>query len=95
MQTRRTRRRFLQTASLLTTGFLILKDARSARCYQANDKLNIVLVGVGNRGRYHAGAIPRMGQNLAAVCDADQQRVGEVAERLPRVSKYQDFRNRQ
>jgi hypothetical protein len=86
------RRRFLTGAAAGTATWLILRDACSVASYQANDKLNIALVGIGNRGRYHADAIPRTGQNLVAVCDADQRRVMEAVRRHPEAAQYGDFR---
>jgi len=90
MNYRANRRGFLNRAVSATAGWLILGNGRFARSYQANEKLNIALVGVGKRGRYHAGAIPRTGQNLVAVCDANQQRT--AADKMPAGPKYQDFR---
>jgi len=92
MSRRTNRRGFLKSAAMGTTGWLILGHGRSARSYQANEKLNIAVVGVGNRGRYHVGAVPRVGQNLAAVCDANEKRAAESFDKLSDVPKYQDFR---
>ena len=92
MSRRTNRREFLGTAALPAAGWLILRSARSALSYQANEKLDIALVGLGKRGGYHLGAIPRMGQNLAAVCDANQHRAAELSGKLPGVAKYKDFR---
>jgi len=92
MRYRTNRRGFLKTAALGTAAGLILPDARSARSYQANEKLNIAVVGVGRRGRYHVGAVPRVGQNLAAVCDANQEHMTGPSAKLSGVPHYQDFR---
>jgi hypothetical protein len=86
------RRRFLGGVTGGTAGWLILSDGRSALSYQANEKLNIALVNVGNRGKYHASAIPRTGQNLAALCDADHARGAETFRRFPDVPKFCDYR---
>ena len=86
------RRELLKGAAMGTAAWLILRDARSVASYQANDRLNIALVGVGNRGRYHADAIPRTGQNLVAVCDADQRHAAEAVRRHPEAAQYVDFR---
>jgi hypothetical protein len=92
MSDRANRRRFLKTAAAGSAAWLILADGRSARSYQANEKLNVALVGAGKRGTYHLGAIPRTGQNLAAVCDANRKKAAELAKRLPKVPIHQDFR---
>lgn len=90
MTSRMNRRDFLRAATYAGTSLLVLRDSRSASSYPANEKLNIAVVGVGNRGTYHARTILRVNQNLVAVCDANRNR---PAFRVPReVSKYQDFR---
>ncbi len=86
------RRGFLKGAVSAAAGWSILQNGRSASSYQANEKLNIALVGVGKRGRYHLRTIPRIGQNLVAICDANQQRSEESSGKLPDVPTYQDFR---
>jgi predicted dehydrogenase len=56
-----------------------------------NAKLNIGMIGVsGMRGRDHLAALA--GENLAALCDVDDAFLGQAAEKLPRASKYADFR---
>ncbi len=93
MTSRMTRRKWLRdSAALSAGGWMLLADSRSAAGYQANEKLNVALVGVGKRGRYHRGAIPRMGQNLAAVCDVHRTRAAESSGNSPGVPVYQDFR---
>ena len=92
MSRRTNRRGFLKTAGLGMSTWLILGNSRSARSYQANEKLNIALAGVGKRGSWWASAIPRVGQNLVAVCDANQKRAAELSGRAPDVPTYQDFR---
>ncbi len=92
MSCRTNRRGFLKTAGLPAVGWWILGHSRSAWTYEANEKLNVALVGVGKRGRYHLHSIPRIGQNLVAVCDANQKRAAESSGELPEAARYQDFR---
>ncbi len=90
MTSRMNRRDFLRTAACAGTSLLMLRDSRSASSYRANEKLNIAVVGVGNRGTYHARATLSGNENLVAICDANRNRPDF---RVPReVSKYQDFR---
>jgi len=84
------RRAFLASSSC--TGLLILRNSSSARSYQANQKLNVALVGAGVRGMHFVGAIPRIGENLVTVCEVNRNRVTEPLKKLPEVRKYQDFR---
>ncbi len=92
MNARLTRRCFLRTAALSGTGVLLLKSAASVCSAQANEKLNLALVGVGGRGEWFTGVIPRLGQNLVALCDVDETKNPDAYERLPQARKYRDFR---
>ena len=64
-----TRRRFLAKTALGGAGLLILPSSLAARTYRANEKLNVALVGVGGRGSWFVGAIPRIRENVVATCD--------------------------
>jgi hypothetical protein len=52
--------------SILPTG--------AARGYAANERLNIALVGCGGRGTWFVDTVPRIGANLVALCDVNEQR---------------------
>ncbi len=92
MKARLSRRHFLRTAAFSGTGVLVLNSASSVCSAQANEKLNIALVGVGGRGEWFASTIPRMGQNLVALCDVDETKNPDAYERLPQARKFRDFR---
>jgi len=92
MGDRTNRRRFLKTAAANAAGCLILADSKTAWTYQANERLNIALIGVGDRGRGFIGKVERMGQNLVAVCDVDERRIRAAAS-LPQGTRiFRDFR---
>jgi hypothetical protein len=86
------RRHFLRRAAWGGTGFFLLEAAGSAWSAQANHKLNIALVGVGGRGSWFVGAIPRMGENLVALCDVDDAKNPDAYQQLPQARKFRDFR---
>ncbi len=92
MTSRMNRRVFLRTATFAGTSLLVLRDSRSAWSYQSNEKLNIAIVGAGERGTYHARTILTGSQNLVAICDANRNRPAELARIPAEVSRYQDFR---
>jgi predicted dehydrogenase len=56
----------------------------------ASEKLNIALVGVGGRGADNHKSVDS--QNVVALCDVDDGRLGEAAKRSPMAKKYHDFR---
>jgi len=90
MPTRFDRRRFIQSSVVGAAGIVILKDSRSARAYQANDKLQIAVVGACGQGGSNAGNVA--GENLVALCDVDQRRADETHGKYPHTKRYTDFR---
>jgi Oxidoreductase family, NAD-binding Rossmann fold len=86
------RRRFLKTAGAGALGCLILRDSRSASSYQANEKLNIALIGVGERGSGFIGKVKSMDQNLVSVCDVDERRIKDARGLPEKVRMFRDFR---
>ncbi len=92
MSCRMSRRGLLKSAAVGVSSCWILRHSRSAWSYWANEKLNVALVGVGNRGRGFLSAIPRVGENLVAVCDANRNRLAEAAGKAPKARQHQDFR---
>jgi predicted dehydrogenase len=51
----------------------------------------IALIGCGGRGRGDAKAAAQFGE-IAAVCDVDDQRIGEAKKLWPNAASYRDFR---
>ncbi len=86
------RRAFVKSAAAASVGWWVLGDSRSARSYHANEKLNLAVAGVGNRGTWLAEAVGRVGQNLVAVSDVDARRAEPWREKRPDLPWYQDFR---
>jgi hypothetical protein len=93
MSSRISRRGFVKGAAWGAAGWWILRDSRSVWSYQANDKLNLALVGVGNRGSHHARAVRRLGENLVALCDVDRRRAAPWQKEAPGIAWYEDFRH--
>lgn len=86
------RRDFFKTAAYASFGMLILKDSRSAYSYQANEKLNIALVGVGGRGRWFVQTMPNLNTNVTVMCDVNERKASLSFEEIPTAKKYFDFR---
>jgi len=92
MTQRTTRRGFFKSATAGAAGCLILANSQSARSYQANEKLNIALIGVGERGRGFIGKVKSMDQNLVAVCDVDERRIKDARGLPEKIRVFRDFR---
>lgn len=73
-------------------GWTFLRSASSVWSAQANEKLNVALVGVGGRGNWFVGSIPSQGQNLVALCDVDESKNPDAYTRLPKAKRFHDFR---
>jgi hypothetical protein len=86
------RRRFLGRLARGGTGLVLLDSARSLWSAAANEKLNIALVGVGGRGSWYVGSIPRLGENLVALCDVNDAQNPAAYQTLPGARKFRDFR---
>jgi hypothetical protein len=86
------RRRFLCRTAVGAGSLLLLKPARSAWSAHANERLNVALVGVGGRGQWFTGQIPRLGHNLVALCDVDDTKNPDAYQQLPKAKRFRDFR---
>lgn len=92
MTTRLHRRDWLRTVAATGASLTILRDSRSARGYFANERLGAALVGLSGRGRWFVETVPRIGENVVALCDVNQRRAAEAFQQFPDVPKFQDFR---
>lgn len=93
MKTTLTRRRFFSRAAAAGSGLVILRHSASAWSYQANERLNLALIGLGARGgRTLVHSFSRIGENIVALCDVNQQQLAAPAKLLPAARTYSDFR---
>jgi len=90
MKSRATRRDFLKRSMLPAAGLLVLRDARTAFAYRANDKLNLAAVGIGGMGRGNVGNVS--GENVVALCDVHDTHAAKSYEKHPQAKRYKDFR---
>ena len=86
------RRDWLRAAAVAGASLTVLRDSRSARGYFANEKLGVALVGLSGRGEWFVETVPRIGENVVALCDVNQKRAAEAFKKFPDVPKFQDFR---
>jgi len=91
MNARITRRAAIKAMAGAPCSLTIL-PAGLARGYSANEKLNIALVGCGTRGRGLMEALGRIGENLVAMCDVNEQRASRAYQMAPDVPKHVDYR---
>lgn len=89
---RTTRRNFLHTAALTGLGACAWPAPRLlAAGRSANEKLNVGVVGVGGRGASNMNGVART-ENIVALCDVDEQRLAQAADKYSAARQYTDYR---
>jgi len=86
------RRAFLGSTVAATAACWILQSSKSAFSYEANEKVGYAAVGLGNRGSYLAPTFARIGGELIALCDANENKIPPFAQKFTKATVYQDFR---
>jgi predicted dehydrogenase len=84
------RRAFIKGAAVLGSGVWLGIGRGFASGRSANDKLNIGVIGVGNRAVSNIGGVK--GENIVALCDIDEELLRSAAEDFPKAKTYTDFR---
>ncbi|MCA9064801.1 MAG: Gfo/Idh/MocA family oxidoreductase [Planctomycetaceae bacterium] len=84
------RRRALQSLAVAGAGMLTTPLVRGARIRGANERLNIGVIGVGGRGAGDLAGVAH--ENIVALCDVDETRLGAAAGKHPSARKYTDYR---
>jgi predicted dehydrogenase len=87
-----TRRGFLKGAAIGGFGLLILRDSRMAFGYEANDTLNIAIIGAGGKGDHNLHAIAGEKQNIVALCDVRDEVTANLSKEFPKAKIYADYR---
>ena len=92
MNRRNSRRRFIQNASAMTgAGFWIGTQSDRVLSRSLNERVNIACIGVGGKGSSDTDAAARYG-DIAAICDVDDRRLKEKAQKYPSARTFRDFR---
>lgn len=84
-----TRRSFLCQIGAAAFAAPIARSPLSAAL--ANEKVNIACIGIGGKGASDL-AETSVGHNIVAICDIDEQRLGQAGERFPDAKRYTDWR---
>src|SRR5687768_16042596 len=88
MKTPVSRRRFLQDSA--TAGASLLAFPAIVSAQNANEKLNIAIIGSGGRGASNLKDVAS--ENIVALCDVNERNLEAAATRHPKARKYVDFR---
>jgi len=82
------RRSFLHITTTVGTG--VLASPSLLRAKSPNEKLNVALIGVGNKGEANRAGVA--GENIVALCDVDEKMLNAAAAKHPTARTYRDFR---
>jgi predicted dehydrogenase len=88
-----TRRNFLQTTTAAGVGFWVAGGTRRALSRSANEKPNVVSIGVGGKGGSDSNNAAQFG-NVVAICDVDRNTLENKgkADRFQSAEQFTDFR---
>ncbi|MBQ7589201.1 MAG: Gfo/Idh/MocA family oxidoreductase [Verrucomicrobia bacterium] len=81
------RRDFLKTAALATLGTMSAPYIMRAG---GTSKLKVGIIGCGGKGESDAEAL--MGEDIVALCDADDRRAATIRKKCPNARYYKDYR---
>lgn len=89
------RREFIQAAVAAGTASSVgmlptHRPVFAAEARSANDKLNLAVIGVAARGGANLNGVAH--ENIAVLCDIDQQRLAEAAAKFPSARTLADYR---
>ena len=83
------RRSFLKTSATIGAA-ATLSVPNIVRARNLNEKLNIAMIGIGNRGQRNTGYFK--GENIVALCDVNTAKMGLAAKSHPKARQAKDFR---
>ena len=84
------RRTFTTLTAAVVPGFFATHGFGAAAAEGPADKLNLAVIGIGGRGAANLGGVK--GQNIVALCDVDDRRVGKAYEQFAEARRFADFR---
>ncbi|MCI0705029.1 MAG: Gfo/Idh/MocA family oxidoreductase [Planctomycetia bacterium] len=85
MSTHPTRRKFLAVSTATTLAAPAILSARNA-----NEKLNVAVIGVANRGAANLAGVAH--ENIVALCDVDPDNAKKAREQFPKAEYFTDYR---
>src|SRR5579872_1149008 len=85
-----TRRDFFRGTTMAAAGVWLGGLNAWGKNESPNEKLNIGIIGTANRAQSNIRGVSS--QNIVAVCDIDDNYLGDIKERFPKAKSYNDFR---
>lgn len=83
-------RRLFLASSIIGAGAASLGAPAFLRAANANDRLNIAIIGAGGRGIPNTADVAS--ENIVALCDVSEANLDRAAQQFPKARKFTDFR---
>src|SRR5262249_7632705 len=80
------RRDFLKRATLIASGYWVSGIPARAVNRSPNEKLNIGIIGIHNRGAANLKGVS--GENIVALCDVDDNYLAEAKNHFPKAKTF-------
>ena len=90
MSKRFNRRHMLRAGALAGIGFWVSGGAARGASKSPNEKLDVAVIGCGNRGAGNLGGVSS--ENIVALCDVDDRQAANAYKQFPKAQKFRDFR---
>jgi len=87
---RLSRRTFLKASAAAAAAGPFINPRWARAGGSANEKLDIAVIGVWNRGRANINGVRE--ENIVALCDVDGNYLAEAAKHFPNTRRYRDYR---
>lgn len=87
---RSTRRRFLKQSAAMAAGFWVSSRPAWSAPKSANEKLNVAVIGVGNRGYASVQGVAE--ESIVALCDVDENLAARAIREFPKARFFKDYR---
>ncbi len=84
------RRTLLAAGAFAAAGLFLPKRRASGKEGSPNERLDIAVIGCGNRGADNLAEVSS--ENIVALCDVDDRQAARAYARFPDAKKYRDFR---
>lgn len=84
------RRHFIRSSASASAGLFILPSGLRAGPDTPSKKLNVAVIGTWGRAHAHFGSISK--ENVAALCDIDENHLASAAKKFPKAKTYVDWR---
>jgi predicted dehydrogenase len=88
------RRQFVQRAGAGVALFSILpgRIVNGAEGLAPGEKLNIAGIGIGSQGGADVGEVAKLGHNIVALCDVDENYAAKEFAKYPKATRFTDYR---